>query len=119
MEAKLVINGVDFASWCKSGGIQQQYAVRRSREVVATDGTVYRKEIKKRQLSVSLVEMRDASARRLLAALRTSPASVTYTDAEYGDLVKQFLISSPQETAKTVTGGNTYWSGINFTMVEK
>ena len=119
MEAKLVINGVDFAPWCKSGGIQQQYASRRSREVVATDGTVYRKEIRKRHLTVSLVEMRDASARRLLAALRTSPASVTYTDAEYGDLVKQFLISSPKETAKTVTGGNTYWSGISFTMEEK
>ena len=119
MEAKLIINGVDFAPWCKSGGIQQQYAIRRSREVVATDGTVYRKEIKKRHLIVSLVEMRDASARRLLAALRPSPASVTYTDAEYGDLVKQFLISSPQETAKTVTGGNTSWSGISFTMEEK
>lgn len=119
MEAKLVINGVDFAPWCKSGGIQQQYAVRRSREVVATDGTVYRKEIKKRQLTVSLVEMRDATAKELLAALRASPGRVTYTDAEYGEQVKLFLISSPQETAKTVTGGNTYWSGISFTMEEK
>lgn len=119
MEAKLVINGVDFAPWCKSGGIQQQYDIRRSREVVATDGTVYRKEIKKRHLTVSLVKMRDVTARRLLAALRTSPGRVTYTDAEYGDQEKLFLISSPQETANTVTGGNTYWSGINFTMVEK
>ena len=125
MEAKLVINGVDFAPWCKSGGIQQQYAIRRSREVVATDGTVYRKEIKKRQLTVSLVEMRDATADGntmppvLLAALRASPGRVTYTDAEYGEQLKLFLISSPQETAKTVTGGNTYWSGISFTMEEK
>lgn len=119
MEAKLIINGVDFASWCKSGGIQQDYAVRRSREVVATDGSVFRKEIKKRTLAVSLVEMRDSTALRLLAALRTSPATVTYTDAEYGNLVKQFLVSPPQETAKTVTGGNTYWNGISFTMEEK
>lgn len=119
MEAKLVINGVDFAPWCKSGGLQQQYATRRSREVVATDGTVYRKEIKKRHLTVSLVEMRDRTARQLLAALRTSPATVSYTDAEYGDLVKTFLVSRPQETAKTVTGGNTYWNGISFTMEEK
>lgn len=119
MEAKLVINGVDFAPWCKSGGIQQQYATRRSREVVATDGTVYRKEIKKRTLAVALVELRDGTFQRLSAALRASPATVTYTDAEYGNLVKSFLISSPQETAKTVTGGNTYWSGISFTMEEK
>lgn len=119
MEAKLVINGVDFAPWCKSGSIHQQYAYRRSREVVATDGTVYRKDIKKRHLTVSLVELRDSTAQRLLAALRASPATVSYTDAEYGNLVKQFLVSPPQETAKTVTGGNTYWSGISFTMEEK
>lgn len=119
MEAKLIINGVDFAPWCKSGGIQQQYAVRRSREVVSTDGTIFRKEIKKRQLTVSLVKLRDNTAQRLLAGLRPSPATVTYTDAEYGNLVKQFLISPPQETAETVTGGNTYWTGISFTMEEQ
>lgn len=119
MEAKLIINDVDFAPWCKSGGIQQATTSRRSREVVATDGTVYRKEIRKRQLSVSLVELRDSTAQRLLAALRDSPATVTYTDAEYGNLVKQFLISPPQQTTKTVTGGNTYWNAISFTMEEK
>jgi len=68
MEAKLVINGVDFAPRGKSGGIQQQYAIRRSREVVATDGTIYRREIKKRHLSVSLVELRDSTLRRLAGA---------------------------------------------------
>lgn len=118
MEAKLIINGVDFAPWCKAGGVQQQYAIRRSREVVATDGTIYRREIKKRHLSVSLVELRDSTLRRLAGAL-ASPATVTYTDAEHGDLVKTFLVSSPQATEKTVTGGNTYWSGVSFTMEEK
>ena len=118
MEAKLIINGVDFAPWCKSGGIQQQYAIRRSREVVATDGTVYRREIKKRHVSVSLMAIRDATLRRLSAALK-SPATVTYTDLEYGNLTKSFVVSALQATEKTVLGGNTYWSGISFTMEER
>lgn len=118
MEAKLIINGVDFAPWCKSGGIQQQYTIRRSRSVVATDGTEYEKSIKKRHITVSLVELRDSTWLTLAAALRTNPAAVTYTDADFGELVKTFKLSSPQGTAKTVTGGNTYWSGINFTMEE-
>lgn len=118
MEAKLVINGVDFAPWCKAMGIQQQYAVRKSRQVVATDGTVYEKAIKKRHLTISLVEIRDGTARKLAAAL-SSPATVTYTDAEHGDRTRQFRVSSPQETASTVTGGNTYWDGFSFTMEEE
>lgn len=118
MEAKLIINGVDFAPWCKSGGIQQQYAIRRSRQVVATDGTLYAKEIKKRHISVSLMKLRDTPLLKLSQALKTSPATVTYTDAEYGTLTRTFRISSPQATASSVNGGNTYWSGVSFTLEE-
>lgn len=119
MEAKLIINGVDFAPWCRAEGVQQDYVVRRSRQVVATDGTLYEKAIKKRHITVSLVELRDATARRLSAALAASPGQVTYTDAEHGDLVKTFIISEPKETAKTVTGGNTYWNGFTFSLEEQ
>lgn len=118
MEAKLTINGVDFIPYCKEDGIQQKSAIRRSRSVTATDGTLYEKKITKRHLTVNLVRIRDSTLMRLAAALK-SPATVTYTDMQYGDLTKVFLASAPQATEKTVQGGNTYFSGVSFTLEER
>ena len=45
MRAILIINGVDFTPWLRSGGLQQTEIVRQGREVTALDGTVPRPEI--------------------------------------------------------------------------
>ena len=70
MRAILIINGVDFTPWLRSGGLQQTEIARQGRSVVALDGTAYRSEIIKRGLSVGLIDMKDTAWRRMLEALR-------------------------------------------------
>lgn len=118
MEAKLIINGVDFIPWCKRGGVQQSDVKRQSRTVTTLDGTLRQTETLKRSVRVELVELRDATLKRLAEAL-TSPATVEYTDKRLGDVTKLFYVSGPDATEKTIQGGNTYWSGVSFSLEER
>lgn len=119
METILTINNVDFTPWLRSGGLQQTEIVRRGRSVVALDGTEYRSEIVKRGISASLVELRDTTWYRLLAALRVRPATVRYIDDLLGETVRQFYVTGPTAAASTVRGGHTYFSGGAFSLEEK
>ena len=119
MEAILIVNGVDFSPWLLAGGLQQTEVVRLSRGVVTLDGVSHRQEVVKRGIAVSLVELREGTWYRLLAALRTRPAQVRYVDDALGDTTRQFYVSGPSATAKTVRGGHTYFQGASFTLEEK
>lgn len=119
MEAILIINGVDFTPWLRSGGLQQTEVIRQGRTVVGLDGTAYRAEIVKRGISVGLVELRDGTWYRLAAALQGRPAVVRYIDDRLGDCTKRFYITGPTAAAKTVRGGHTYFTGGSFELEEK
>ena len=119
MKAILIINGTDFTPWLQSGGFQQMEIVRRGRSVVDLNGTEYRDEIIKRSIAVSLIEMRDTTWYRLIAALRVRPAAVRYIDDALGDVTKKFYVSGPTAAAKAVRGGHTYFSGGTFSLEEK
>lgn len=119
MEAKLIINGTDFTPWLLAGGLQQTEVLRLSRSVVTLDGVSHRQEVVKRGISVSLVELRDATWYRMVDALRTRPAAVRYIDDRYGDTTRLFYVGSPTASAKTVRGGHTYFQGGSFTLEEK
>lgn len=119
MKAILIINGTDFTPWLQSGGLQQMEITRRGRSVVDLNGTEYRNEIIKRSIAVSLIEMRDTTWYRLIAALRIRPATVRYIDDDLGDVTKKFYISGPTAAAKTVRGGHTYFSGGALSLEEK
>lgn len=119
MEAKLIINGVDFSPWLLSGGLQQTEVCRLSRSVVTLDGALHRREEVKRGISVSLVELRDVTWYRLLSALRERPAAVEYIDDRLGETTRLFYVTGPAAAAKTVRGGRTYFSGGTFTLEEK
>lgn len=119
MEVKLIINGTDFTPWVASGGLQQTEVRRCERSVVTLDGIAHRSEIIKRGLSVSLVELRDTAWYRLVDALKTRPATVTYVDDALGETTRLFYVSSPAASAKTVRGGHTYFTGAAFTLEEK
>lgn len=119
MQAILVVNGVDFTPWLRSGGLQQTEIVRQGRTVVDLNGTAYRSEIVKRGISVGLVELRDGTWYRLAEALRENPAVVRYIDDRLGEVVKLFYVTSPTAEAKTVQGGHTYFSGGTFVLEEK
>lgn len=119
MEAKLIINGVDFSPWLLAGGLRQSETYRLSRSVVTLDGTAHRQEAVKRIIAASLVELRDETWYRLLAALRERPAAVRYVDDHLGDTTRLFYVTGPAAAAKTVRGGRTYFSGGTFTLEEK
>lgn len=119
MEAKLIINNVDFSPWIIEGGLQHSKTYRQARDVVTLDGTLYRAQVVKRTIGVSLVEMRGTTLATLKAAL-VNPATVQFTDPDTGNLLTAvFYVSDPSEEAKTVTGGNTYYSGASFTLEER
>lgn len=119
MEAKLIINGVDFSPWLLAGGLQQTEISRLGRGVVTLDGVSHRQETVKRGISASLVELRDETWYRLLAALRERPARVEYIDDALGETTRLFYVSGPTAAAKTVRGGHTWFQGASFSLEEK
>ena len=119
MRAILIINGVDFTPWLRSGGLQQTAIARQGRSVVALDGTAYRAEIIKRGLSVGLIDMKDTAWRRMLEALRDRPVQARYMDDRMGEAVKTFYVVGPTAAAQAVRGGHTYFTGGSFELEEK
>lgn len=118
MQLTLTINGVDFTPYIKEGGVTQSRVSRAARSVVTMDGTEHRTEIFKRKISVALVTVRDGTLARLSDAL-VSPATVELTDPSGELIVRRCYVSGPSVTAKTVTGGNTYYSGVSFELTEQ
>lgn len=119
MEAKLKVNGVDFSRWIKAEGLQFERVSRQSRDVTTMDGTLYRSEISKQAISVELVELRDNTLALLKTGMLTSPATVEATDENGQTVTGTYYISGPSYTAKTVRGGNTYFSGVSFELEEQ
>ena len=119
MEAKLIINGTDFSPWVAEDGIKYGATYRQSRDVVVLSGTLYRAQIEKYTLSVSLVELRDNTMATLKAAMLTNPATVQFTTPSGETLTRTCYLSDPSEGARTVKGGNTYYSGVGFTVEER
>lgn len=119
METKLIINGTDFSPWVKEDGIKYGATYRQSRDVVVLSGTLYRAQIEKYTLSVSLVELRDNTMATLKAAMLTNPATVQFTTPSGETLTRSCYLSDPSEGAKTVKGGNTYYSGVSFAVEER
>lgn len=117
MQIKLTINGVDFAPWVAENGLTRSPLVRQSRSIVVLNGTEYRTDVRKHSLEVQLVELRDNTLATLTAAL-SSPATVLFTDNQGNDLSRTMYVTGPTEPAKTVRGGNTYYSGVSFTLEE-
>lgn len=119
MEVILTVNDVEFTPYLRSGGLQQTEVIRQGRSVVDLDGAVHRIETVKRGISVGLVELRDVTWYRLVDALRKRPAVVRYIDDQLGEVVKQFYVTGPAAAARTVQGGNTYFTGGTFELEEK
>lgn len=119
MQAKLIINGVDFTPWILEEGMEQYELTRQERSVVGLDGIDYRSWVAKRGISVSLTRMKDTTWHSLLDALRTRPATVEYIDDATGEARKLFYVSAPSATTRVVRGNTTYFGGGSFTLEEK
>lgn len=118
MEAKVIINNVDFSPWIAEDGIEYSDISRQGREVTVLNGTLYKSEILKKGLDVSLVELRDSTLATLQNAI-TSPATVQFTTRDGQLVTRTCYVSDITATAKTVRGGNTYFSGVSFSVEER
>lgn len=119
MQLQLNINGVDFSHWLLEDGISFGQTTRQTVEVVTMNGTLYRNAINKNTISVSLVELRDSTLAMLKTALYTNPCAVQATDADGTTMSGQYYVSDLSYSAKTVIGGNTYYSGTSFDLEEQ
>ena len=118
MEIKIVINNTDFSPWIVEDGLGFSDIYRQSRDVTVLNGTLFRSQVKKQGISISLVELRDSTLALLESAL-TSPASVQYTLTTGYTASKTFYLTNYSRGVKRVKGGNTYYSGVSFELEEK
>lgn len=118
MQYTMFINSVDFSPYLRENGVQQYTVTRNARSVVTMDGTLFRSAVEKVGLRVQLREVRDKNLADLTAAL-SQQVPVKYTDRKLGDVTKTFYVTGLTATTKTVRGGNTYWSGVSFTLEER
>lgn len=118
MEVKVIINNVDFSPWIVEDGLNFSDIYRQSRDVTVLNGTLFRAQVKKLKIGISLVELRDNTLFTLEAAL-TSPATVQYSLTNGQTVTKTFYVSGYSRGVKTVKGGNTYYSGVSFELEEK
>lgn len=119
MQIKLVINNYDISQWVAEDGLNFGETYRQSRDVVVRDGTLYRAQISKMTLGVSLVELRDNTLALILSALKSASPATVQTSREGLEITRQCYCSDISYSAKTVTGGNTYYSGCTFALEEK
>lgn len=115
MQAKLIINGVDFTPFIVEGGIVQTDVERHTVQVVTLDGTLWSKAKHARGIRVSLRTLRDSFYHRASAVLRDGQVSVTYTDRDTGqDMTAEFYVRERTAGIREVRGGNTYWHNAEF-----
>lgn len=118
MELAVTINEVDFTPWLAEDGVTFSPIVRQGRDVVLMNGVLSRKQVTKRGLNLQLVTLRDVTLERLREAA-TGLCTVTITGAVPADIPRYYYVSGFGYTAKTVRGGNTYYSGVSFDLEER
>lgn len=118
MQTEININGVAFAPYAMSGGIQQSVVQRQGRAVETLSGLLYKSDVEKRIISMQLVEIRDSTLTRLIKAV-TPLSTVEYDDIRGYRRTAKFYVSVTNAIAKRVVGGNTYYSGVTVQLEEK
>ena len=117
-QATLSQGSTDFSPFVALDGVEQDWIERTVSSVVTMDGTLWKKSVRKRKLSVTLHDMFHEDLRALFEG-RRSPAPWRYLDSETGDRTAYFYLSGPKIRQKLARGGKTLCSGITFTLEEK
>ena len=115
MQAKMIIDGVDFIPFLVEGGIIQTDVERQAVQIVSLDGQLIRKSRSARGIRLSLRTLRDSFYHRASDVLRKDQVTVTYTDRDTGqDRTGTFYVLERSAGIKEVRGGNTYWHNAEF-----
>lgn len=118
MEYKIIINGFDLSPYLLAGGVSESPVVRQSREIVTMDGTLHRREVRRKGWRVQLVTLMDSTYALIREAL-DSPAQCRITRPDGSTDSRIFYITEPAGAIKTVRGGHSYYSGVSFELEEK
>lgn len=117
MESKAIFNGIDLAKWAAEDGIIQSTVFRAARSVTTLSGQLYKRNVAKRSVTITLVEVRDSTLRRIAEAI-VPQGTFEYTDRDVGDRSAEFYANISTATQRTVRGGITYWRGIRIELEE-
>ena len=117
-QATLSQGSKDFSSFVAFDGVQQGYAERNVSSVVTMDGVLRKKSVKKRTLSVKLIDMFHEDLISLFSGI-PDLASWSYLDAGAGAQTADFYLSGPSVRQKIVRDGHTWCSGISFELEAK
>lgn len=118
MEGKWIVEGFDLSPYIAEGGVSYGMNLRQGRDIVTLSGTLHRTETRKRTLSFSLVTVGDRALKTISAAI-PSRGVLEYPEESGVQTSKTFYFTAPQYQAKTVRGGNTYYSGVSFEAEER
>ena len=121
MVAVFKIDGKDFTDILPEGYLRWSRNDLDSDQTGRTlDGIMHRTRIAiKAKLSITTKRLTTQKLMELNAALKPSFISVTYLDPIDGVVTKKFYGSSVESTTQIVMGGETYWTGTTFNLIEQ
>lgn len=121
MVAVFKIDGQDFTDVLPEGAIKWARNDLDSEQTGRTlDGIMHRTRVAiKAKLSITAKRISTERLMELNAALKPAFISVTYLDPMDGIVTKQFYGSTVESTTQIVMGGETYWTGTTFNLIEK
>lgn len=115
------IDGKDFSWILEEGGIKwSRNDLDSEKSGRSLSGFMQRSRIGvKRKLSVSCKQMSTAKLMELNAALLPTFIKVKYLDAIDGVTTKTFYGSTVEATTQVCVGGETFWTGTSFNIIER
>lgn len=117
-QATLHRGNTDFSPFVELDGLEQDWTERAVSGIVTLDGTLWKKSVRKRKLSVKLHDMFHEDLRTLFDGSGTL-AQWSYLDSEMGARTAYFYLTGPKVRQKLARGGRTLCAGITFTLEEK
>ena len=120
MTAKFLINGVDYTTLIKAGGLKwSRNDIDASKSGRDKAGTMRRKRVTtKRKLQISCRPMPHAAMQALNTALDAETVSITYLDPILGETTKTFYGSSVESATMISQNGETIWADAAFNLIE-
>lgn len=113
------INGYNFAQWASESGITATPIYRRQKSVVAIDGTEYRTQAERWQITIKFVDLNEDTLETLQSYLMPNPAYVTENVTTLGySMDRLCYISGLSHSPKKVKGDQTAYTGFTLTLEE-
>ncbi|MCL2084108.1 MAG: hypothetical protein FWH06_02485 [Oscillospiraceae bacterium] len=116
-----IIGGTDYAKYIEKGGLRwsrndldDAYAGR------TIDGVMHRRRVAvKRKLTVRLTDwLPQAAMSAICAAIAPERVDVTFIDPQLGQMTRPFYGSCVEAAAQISVGGEVFWSGGVFSLIE-